>query len=151
MTLFLTIAFLLVSTFDSDYSAAFANTMHGQSQDKLYLIERIYVGEMGQTDEAARFRLLLKERLARKGFTVVERAESAEAIMTGVLSVRVLDEGSEARVYVTLKTPAGERLWGRDFGNGIFKHLLSFKEPVRLRAEDVARALRDDWKKSAQQ
>lgn len=125
-----------------------ANTNQEARQHELSLVQRIYVGGMGRADEAARFRLLLQDELTEKGFTVVDKAENADAVLKGALSVRV-DDGSEARVYVTLETLTGDRLWARDFGNGIFKSLLTLKEPVKLRAEDVASALRKVCKRSA--
>ena len=154
MKLFLVVVFVLIFMLDS-YNASVpvnaVNTEQELRQNKLHTVQRIYIGDMGKTDEALRFRLLLEEELIEKGFTIVESLGNADAVLTGALSVRVLDETSEARVYVKLDTLDGKRIWSKDFGNGIFKHLLSFKEPVRLRARDVARSLRDDWKKSAKQ
>lgn len=116
-------------------------------QQRLRLVQKIYVGEMGKTDEADRFRLLLAEQLSKKGFTVVDRAEDSDAILTGALSVRVLDEKSEARVYVTLDTPGGARLWAKDFGHRTFTNPFKRKEPTKRRAEEVADGLRKDLKK----
>ena len=115
-------------------------------QTKLQSVRQIYVGEMGRSDEARRFRLLLQDQLAKKGFVVVEKIEDADAILTGALSVRV-DEGSQARAYIRLDAQNGERLWARDFGEHLFKGLFTFKEPVKLRAEEVARALRSQVNK----
>lgn len=148
MKIFLAIALLLgfgILTHDS-----YATIKSGQitNQNKLRLVQKIYVGEMGKADEAQRFRLLLKEQLSKKGFTVVESAERADAILSGALSVRVLDDNSEARVYVTLDTPGGERLWARDFGNKFLTNPFNRKEPTKRRAEDVANGLRKDWEKS---
>jgi hypothetical protein len=112
-------------------------------------VRKIYVGDMGRDDEAERFRFLLEEQLARRGFTVVGRPEEADAVLTGALSVRVYDEKSEARVFVRLESPAGARLWSRDFGHKRFKiNPLSLKEPTRRRAEEVAETLRRDWEKA---
>lgn len=119
-----------------------------RSSSPLAEVRKIYVGDMGRGDEAERFRLLLEEQLARRGFTVVGRAEEADALLTGALSVRVYDEKSEARVFVRLESPAGARLWSRDFGHKRFKvNPLSLKEPTRRRAEEVAETLRRDWAK----
>jgi hypothetical protein len=140
---------LIVSSAPSFHNVlVFASTSPEFVQNKLSQVQRIYIGGMGQADEAARFRLLLEDRLTEKGFTVVDKPEDADAILKGALSVRV-DDGSEARVYVTLETLKGDRLWTRDFGNGIFKSLFTLKEPVKLRAQEVADALRDACKRSA--
>lgn len=60
-----------------------------QDQSALNAVRKIHVGSMGETDEAERFRLLFEDELSRKGFTVVDVAEKADAVLTGVLSVRV--------------------------------------------------------------
>lgn len=118
------------------------------SEPRLHEVHNIYVGNMGDDDEAGRFRLLLEEQVARKGFAVVDSAEKADAILTGALSVRVHRNSSTARVYVTLHTPNGQRLWGRDFGSKM-TNIFSLSEPVKLRAQDVANGLKQDWEKSA--
>ena len=115
---------------------------------KLHLVQKICVGSMGEADEADRFRLLLEEHLAKKGFTIVEREADADAILTGALAVRVQHSNSRARVYVKLNTPQGEKLWGRDFGSRITSPF-NRTEPVKLRAKDVADGLREDWEKAA--
>ena len=118
------------------------------SEPRLHEVHNIYVGNMGDDDEAGRFRLLLEEQVARKGFAVVDSAEKADAILTGALSVRVHRNSSTARVYITLNTPKGQRLWGRDFGSKM-TNIFSLSEPVKLRAQDVANGLKQDWDKSA--
>lgn len=129
------------------YNLAVSAATKADPQNRLRQLQKVYVGEMGRSDEARRFALLLKEQLAEKGFTAVDKPDDADAILTGALSLRV-DDGSQARVYVTLKTSDGERLWARDFGNGLFKSLFTLKEPVKLRAAEVARALRDEVRKA---
>src|SRR5688500_13763571 len=94
-----------------DFSA-FAHTSQASRQQDLSLIHRIYIMRMGRTDHAARFRLLLQDRLAKKGFTVVDKSQDADAILTGAFTMT--HDGSEARVYILLETLDGERLWARD-------------------------------------
>jgi hypothetical protein len=108
-------------------------------------VKKIKIGSMGQSDEAERFRLLLDNELNKVGFITTEDSASADAVLTGVLSVRVEADESRARVTVLLKTPDGQRLWGKDFE----PHLkLGAKDTVKLRAEDVAKALQKDARKS---
>ena len=140
-----TLVLVVISTMFQLYPpTARANIWDRQS--RLHLVEKIYVGSMGETDEAERFRLLLEEELSAKGFTVVDRSEKAEAILSGALSVRVHDKKTRARVYVKLETPEGVRLWGKDFGSR-FTSPFNRTEPVKLRAQDVANALRDVWER----
>jgi hypothetical protein len=117
-------------------------------RERLSLVQKIYVGDMGSADEADRFRMLLEEQLSKKGFTIVDSAERADAILSGALSVRVFDKKSEARAFVRLTTHGGESIWARDFGNKIFFNPFHRAEPVKRRAEDIAKRLREDWKKS---
>jgi hypothetical protein len=140
----LLLAVLLFSGFGSDLygNPALSEDQPDAAQKTLSLVQKIYVGEMGNADESERFRHLLEDQLIEKGFTVVDDATKADAVLTGALSVRVLDDESEARVYVRLSTPDGERLWSRDFGNRFFHNPFNRKEPVKLRAEDVANGLK---------
>ena len=141
MKLALWIILIVTLATNSPYVSVYAGTNQRVKEGNLSRIQRLYVGSMGRSDEAIRFRLLLQDQLTDKGFSVVDTVEKADAILKGALTVRVHD-GSEARVYVALETPDGDRLWARDFGNGIFKNLFSLKEPVELRARDGASALR---------
>lgn len=139
---------LFATTLNLTYFTWFGPTQQELSEPRLDKVKAIYVGNMGDADEADRFRLLLEEQIARRGFAVVDSPEKADAILSGALSVRIHRNSSTARVYATLQTPAGQRLWGRDFGSKI-SNLFSLTEPVKLRAQDVANGLKQDWDKSA--
>ena len=149
LLLLFTVALSLSFAPNLHFASARETTEREASEDKLRLVQKIYVGDMGTADEADRFRLLLEEQLSKRGFTVVERPESADAILSGALSVRVFDNKSEARAFVRLTTPGGERIWAKDFGSRLLTNPFRRAEPVKRRAEDVANRLRDDWKKSA--
>ena len=112
-------------------------------------VRKIYVGDMGQDEEAERFRLLIEEALIKEGFTVVGTEEASDAVLTGALSVRDYDDKSEARAFVRLVTPAGARLWGRDFGHRRVVNPFSRKEPTKRRASEIAEALHRDWARAA--
>lgn len=148
----LLIVTLLLVVSGLSHASSSANAFVGghselQTQSQFRLVRKIHVGNMGETNEAERFRLLLEEELAKKGFTIVDAPEKADAVLTGVLSVRVLDKKTQARVYVKLITAGGERLWGRDFGSRAT--VFNRTEPVKLRAQDVAKGLWADWQKSS--
>ena len=115
---------------------------------KLHLVQKIYVGEMGTSDEAARFRLLLEEELTKKDFIVTTKPDGADAILTGVLAVRVYADESLARATVRLKSQSDAVLWSGDFQpkSAFFKRV---SDTVKFRAQNIAEKLRDDWKKSA--
>ena len=149
MRLILVVALLLGVTSNLPFASPLARAVDRDAyKDGLGMVQKIYVGEMGGADEADRFRLLLEEQLTKKGFTVVERAESADAILTGALSVRVFDNKSEARAFVRLTSPGGERIWARDFGSRLLTNPFKRAEPVKRRAEEVANRLREDWRKA---
>lgn len=116
-----------------------------QGTGSLGAVNKIYVGSMGQSDEAGRFQLLLVDELGKVGFATTDDAKSADAVLTGALSVRVYAEESRARVTAVLKTPEGLRLWGKDFE----PHFnFGASDTVKLRAQDVAKALRKDVHKA---
>lgn len=117
-----------------------------QGASALRDVRTIYVGDMGKADEAERFRYLLGEELEKKGFKVVERADAADAVLTGALSVRVGDDSTEARAFVKLESRAGERLWARDFGHRrVILNPFDQKEPTKRRAAEIAGELRKAW------
>ncbi len=121
-------------------------TCFAQGNGSLASVKKIYVGSMGQSDEAERFRLLLADELGKAHFATTEDAKTADAVLTGALSVRVYAEESRARVTVVMKTPDGLRLWEKDFQ----PHLkFGGADTVKLRAQDVAKTLRKDVDKAA--
>ena len=101
---------------DANESDSAADDATSISSDTLYLVQKIHVGEMGDADEAERFRLLLEENLSKKGFKVVGKAGDADAILKGVLSTQLAQGTTKARAYVQLKTSNGDILWSRSFG-----------------------------------
>ena len=137
-------------------STAPANTYPQARPKALHLVQKIYVEEMGISDEAARFRLLLEDQLSGKGFTVVDKPEKADAILGGAFSVTQSGiYGGPADIGVTarLNSSDGVRLWGTNIGGQIIilnpVKFFKFKEPFEYRAKELAKKLRDDWKKSA--
>jgi hypothetical protein len=133
-----------------------ANTYPQAPPTALHLVQKIYVEEMGTSTEAARFRLLLEDQLSEKGFTVVDKTEKADAVLSGVLSVaRSGIYGGPADISVTARliSPEGGRLWSANIGGQITIlnpiTSLKFKEPVEYRAKELAKKLRGDWERSA--
>jgi hypothetical protein len=124
---------------------ALLTAVGAQAQD-LKNIQKIYVGEMGQSDEAARFRILLGDDLTKVGFAVVDSASKADATLSGIMTVRVYSDTSIARATVSLSNPEGVRIWGKDFEAHVGFHL-GASDSVRFRAEDIAKSLRKECKK----
>ena len=116
-----------------------------KSLKSLTEVRKIYVGSMGQTDEAARFRILLQGELTKEGFAVVENQADADATLSGVLTVRVYSDESLARATLSLDSN-GANLWTADFEP--HAHFGRTSDTVKLRAEDVAKKLRKDCKLS---
>jgi hypothetical protein len=110
-------------------------------------VKRIYLAEMGKSDDAERFRYLLNDELAAKGFTVVENEEDADATLSGIVSTQLSKGTTHARAAVKLKSPDGRLLWQDEFGVHI---VFGFgkRDSIKLRAEDVADGLRDAVKKA---
>jgi len=136
-------------------SAVLANTNAQTTTKALHLAQKIYVEEMGTSPEAARFRLLVEDQLSAKGFTIVDRGEKADAVLSGVVSVAQPDFfGGPADISVTARliSSAGDRLWSGNIGGQIYTlnpvSSLKFKEPIQYRAKELAKKLRSDWEKS---
>lgn len=74
---------LLLSTF---VLAGFVNAKTTEGSVKLSEIKKIYVTELGRTDSAEIVREKIKLRLTQSGkYTVVERQDDADAILTGTV------------------------------------------------------------------
>lgn len=114
---------------------------------RLHQVRTIYLGDMGPGDSAGRFRFLLEEQLLQKGFVLTENPDRADALLVGALSVPEFKGESEARVTLVLKTLDGDRVWAGNFGPKL-STILRFKDPLKIRAEQVAERLRKDWEKS---
>ncbi len=133
-----------------------ANPYPQARQTSLHLMQKLYLEELGTSPEAARFRLLLEDKLSEKGFTIVDKPEKADAILSGALSVSsagIYGGTSDIGVTVQLKSIAGERLWSGNFAGQIILlgpiSSLKFKDVVDYRAKELAKKLRSDWDKSA--
>jgi hypothetical protein len=111
----------------------------------LHKVERIFVGDMGQGNEAERFRLLLAQELSRANFKTVDRLENADAILTGVLVVRTYEYKSDAKATVVLKNAKGETVWESGFDPPKKPKVKRLNDPVMFQAQVIARRLRDDW------
>ena len=126
------------------------------SQIKLHDVQNIFIEDLGGSDEAARFKLLIEGELSNKGFKIVDSPKQADATLSGVLSV--VDPGyfrGPNDISVTLKLAGadGGRLWtGNSAGQiRIYNPIRAqtFDEPVAYRARELAKKLRDEWQKSA--
>lgn len=119
-----------------------SNTGFSQRAGSIATVKKVFVGSMGQSDEAQRFQLLLADELGKVGFIVTDDAKTADAVLTCILAVEVHSNQSLARVTAVLKTPDGVRLWGKNFESHMsFSHT---NDTVKLRAQDVAKTLRKD-------
>jgi len=133
-----------------------ARTFSQAGTTTLHLVQKIYIDEMGNSPEAARFRLLLEDQLSERGFTVVASAEKADAVLSGATSIarsRIYGGPADISVTARLSSPDGGPLWSANIGGEMSVinpiKALKFKEPVEYRARDLAKKLRSDWEKSA--
>lgn len=114
----------------------------------LHKVEKIFVGDMGQGNEAERFRLLLAQELSRANFKPVDKAEEADAVLTGVLVVRTYELNSAATATVVLKTAKGEKVWESGFDPPKKRKVKRPSDPVMFQAQDIVFHLRQDWEES---
>src|SRR5919198_4388424 len=79
-------------------------------------VRKIYVAELGQTDEAERFRRELRRQLTRKRFTPAARAEEAEAVLAGKFSFTGSDrDGQLVFDPAEVRDGSGALLWHSSF------------------------------------
>lgn len=128
----------------------------------LHLVQKIYVEELGTSDEAERFYLLLQDKLTKNGFVVVDESDDADGVLSGVLTVlpvNIYGGEPDIRITLQLKSPNDERLWTGNSNKSLYGALGGFvllpgvsryKEPIEFRADEIANKLRADWKKSAE-
>lgn len=122
MTRFLVVLLLATATFATTNSA----------------LQTIYIGSFGQTDDAERLRMLLVDHLTSAGFTPVKDASSADAILSGILTVHHVGTGTEARVTAVLTDKTGKPVWRGDYGSSFHPG----NDAVKWRANDITKALR---------
>jgi hypothetical protein len=105
------------------------------------LVHKVYVAELGSTDEAARFRRSLVERLSKR-FAVAETQEEADAVLTAAVSARGNGRNGEV-VFENgmLKSKEGDVLWQ---GNFYYHYKKSFpgRGIISSSASDVAKHIR---------
>ena len=122
-------------------------SLAAEEKSGLAEIQKVHVGPFGQSDEAERFRLLLKEKLAKSGFQIAEHPEEADAILKGVLVLRVYPDGARAYVTAILSSKKGEQLWRIEKRPGS-----GWKgDAAERRAGAVAGALKDAKQKAVKQ
>lgn len=104
-------------------------------------VRKVYVAELGSTDEAVRFRRSLVERLSKR-FAVVETQEEADAVLTAAVSARGNGRNGEV-VFENgmLKSQEGDLLWQ---GNFYYHYKKSFpgRGIISSSASDVAKNIR---------
>jgi hypothetical protein len=72
------------------------------------------------------------------GLTPVKDASKADAILSGVLTVHNVQNGTEAPVTAILTDKSGQQVWKGDFGSS--RH--AGNDAVKWRANDITKALR---------
>jgi hypothetical protein len=125
---------------------ALKTVVWGQTTPSLATVLKVYVGPMGQSDDAERFRLLLSEELKKARFAIADNADSADGVLTGTVTVQVQAHDTLVFATVVLNAPSGARLWYGDFHPHIRLGRTDF---LKLRASEVASALRREVDKAS--
>jgi hypothetical protein len=100
-------------------------------------LRTIYVGQFGQSDDAARLRMLLAYNLQAEGFVITENADAADATLSGALTVQVFPTHTEAHATAILVDRAGQQVWKGNYGSSWH----AGNDAVKWRANDIAKAL----------
>jgi len=126
--------------------AGLAQASAQEPDPALHHIKEIHVGTMGQGDGAERYRVLLEKELRRVGFDVADKADDADAILTGTHSAEVHGDQASSRATVVLKTRSGKQIW---FGDYVSQHRGEGpNETEKVTAGNCADGLRSDWEKA---
>lgn len=104
---------------------------------------KIYVGSFGMGEDAEQFKLALGFELTRAGFKVVDFEQQADSTLSGLIVTRVDGGLPVKRVTVFLKDGTGKQLWNQDIGS-TSSSTRDGKEGIRRRAQDIAKALKQD-------
>ena len=139
--------------------AGYADAQKDESVLKLRAVKKIFVGELGRTDNADIVREKIKQRLNRTGvFSVVERKSEADAVLTGTVVIeKYFEDGSDCRSN-DLKTEAvgffylraaatDELLWSYEYQPKAFDFAFYAHEAERVYnrvAESVVEKIRKD-------
>lgn len=106
----------------------------------------IYVAELGGTDEAARFRRALSERLSKK-FKIAETQDEADAVLTAAVTARGDSRSGEVQFENgVLKSRSGDVLWQGDFRYNYKKSFFG-SGIINNSASGVAKNIRDACKR----
>jgi hypothetical protein len=100
-----------------------------------FALPKVYVGSMGHSDDAERFRMLVRTELDKLNVPTVDAVEQADATLAGVLAARVDERG---RATVELTDKHGGRLWRADIGPGTWARY----DELKTRAKKIARELK---------
>jgi hypothetical protein len=147
---------LLMATF---VLAGYANAQKGESFPKLRAVKKIFVGELGKTDNAEIVREKVKQRLNQTGvFSVVERKGEADAVLTGTIVIekyfeddgdcRSSDLKTEAVGFFYLRDASTDKLlWSYEYKPKAFDFAFYAHEAERVYnrvAESVVANMRKD-------
>lgn len=106
----------------------------------------VYVAELGGTDEAARFRRALSERLSRR-FKIAESEGEADAVLTAAVSAKGDSRRGEVRFENgLLKSSSGDVLWQGNF-QYYYKKSFFGSGIINSSASGVAKNIRDACKR----
>jgi len=118
-------------------------------QGDLHLIKKIYIEITPNVVEDGNIAPLLKAELERRGFTVVDSVEAADASLTGEITAEVYPHGGaphKAIYRYQLISPNQQAVWKVQVK---FTTVLNFDDDNERAARKIAEKLLRDWQKSA--
>lgn len=87
----------------------------GLAQDRwadMTTVQRVWVGKLGNNEDAERFRSQLATELGRQGFTAWSQAEGADAVVKGTFSFRDFGARTGAAANLHIMGPDDKEIWG---------------------------------------
>lgn len=120
--------------------------------DPLYRVKSIYLGDVGAL-ETDPFKIYLRRELTRLGFTVVDEAASADAVLTGEMTISVTEDGPPIekpydKLSFKLVARGSEEIWRAKFSVQQ-RSFDNWEKNSEHRARRLAERLKRDWKRAA--
>ena len=129
--------------------AVYGHTVAPNRQRSLHLIKKIYLEIAPNIVEDRAIAPILKSELERRGFIITDRAEVADAILSGEITAEVYPHGGtphKAIYRYQLMLPNQEVVWKVEVK---FTTVLNFDEDNERAARKITEKLLRDWQKSA--
>ena len=103
-------------------------------------VQRVWVDKLGNNDDAEHFRSQLAGELGRQGFTALDQAEGADAIIKGTFSFRDFGARTGAAANLRILSPDDKEMWAISVSDSKSDR----KESAQWVAQEVAKKMKEE-------